>query len=64
MRNFLHNPGHWRERAEKTRAMADRLWSKEEQKQRLLRIAMEYDLLADHAAECCRSEELLRNVKA
>ena len=54
---YLNNAQHWRDRAEETRAKAEQCW-KEESKQRMLRIANEYDRLADHAAERLRADEL------
>ena len=41
---------YWRNRAAATAAMADRKWIDETQKFRLLRVAREYDKLADAAA--------------
>jgi len=41
---------YWRNRAAATAAMADRKWVDETQKFRLLRVAREYDKLADAAA--------------
>ncbi|WP_157088583.1 hypothetical protein [Bradyrhizobium jicamae] len=55
--NYLKNATHWRDRAEETRTKAEEYWYSEEAKQRLLRIAVEYDRLADHAAERARSDE-------
>ena len=46
---FLNNAKHWRDRAEETRTKAEQCWTNEA-KQRLLRVANEYDRLADHAA--------------
>ena len=57
--SYLNNPKHWLDRAEKTRVQADRFRYDEELRQRLLRIAREYDHLADHAAERARSDTLL-----
>lgn len=51
----LNNPKHWRDRAEQTRAKAEQFWN-EVEKQRMLRIAYEYDRLADLAAERRRSD--------
>ena len=59
--SYLNNPRHWRDRAEETRAKADG-WCSEETKQRLLRIAQEYDRLADLAAERVRQDEQLANL--
>jgi hypothetical protein len=55
MKSYLDNPAYWRERAEKTRAKAAGFW-KDSEKQRMMRIADEYDRLADRAQ---RSVELL-----
>jgi hypothetical protein len=55
MKSYLNNPAHWRERAERTRAKAAWFW-KDSEKQRMMRIADEYDRLADRAQ---RSVELL-----
>jgi len=41
---------YWRDRAVATMLQADRDWIAEKQKFRLLRIALEYDKLADAAA--------------
>jgi len=41
---------YWRNRAAATAAMADRRWIDEKQKLMLLRVAREYDKLADAAA--------------
>jgi hypothetical protein len=41
---------YWRNRAAATAAMADRRWIDERQKFKLLRVALEYDKLADAAA--------------
>ena len=57
--NYLNNPKHWRDRAEETRIKAGTVWYDEESRQRLLRIAQEYERLADHAAERVRLDELL-----
>ena len=51
MDNFLKNPKHWRDRAEETRAKAERLWRDDAQKRKLLRVAAEYDQLAERAAQ-------------
>jgi hypothetical protein len=55
MKSYLNDPWHWRERAEKTCAKAAWFW-KDSEKQRMMRIADEYDRLADRAE---RSVELL-----
>ncbi len=46
--SLLTNPKHWRDRAEKTRAVAGTAYN-EEAKSRLLKIAIEYERLADYA---------------
>jgi hypothetical protein len=51
MDNFLKNPKHWRDRAEETRAKAESMWRDDAQKQKLLRVAAEYDQLAERAAQ-------------
>jgi hypothetical protein len=60
---YLNNAKHWRDRAEETRAKADQCW-RDESKQRMLRIAFEYDRLADYAAERLRADQLLEASKA
>jgi hypothetical protein len=55
---YLNDPKHWRDRAEETRAKAEQCWQ-DESKHRMLRIAFEYDRLADYAAERVRSDQLL-----
>ena len=57
MEDYLNDARHWRDRAEETRAKADWFW-KDSEKQRMMRIAAEYDRLADMAAERQRSVEL------
>jgi hypothetical protein len=47
---------YWRNRAAATAAMADRRWLDEKQKFKLLRVAREYDKLADAAAAKGRPE--------
>lgn len=54
-RSFLDNPRHRRDRAEETRAKAEQC-GRGESKQRMLRIANEYDRLADHAADRVRAD--------
>ena len=49
MSSFFNDPGHWREQARKTRAVADQV-TLPEAKQTLLRIAAQYDDMADWAA--------------
>jgi hypothetical protein len=48
MKSFLNDPKHWRDRAEQTRTKAAWFW-KDSEKQRMMRIAEEYDRLADRA---------------
>lgn len=55
---YFNDPRHWRERAEETRTKAETFWD-EESKQRMLRIAVECDRLADQAAERARTEAAL-----
>jgi hypothetical protein len=57
-KSYLNNPAHWRERGDETRAKAAWFWE-ETEKQRMIRLANEYDRLADRAAEWQRSVELL-----
>jgi hypothetical protein len=46
-RNFLDSPKHWQDRAEETRTKAELLWYDDKKKQRMLRIAAEYERLAE-----------------
>ena len=55
---FLNDAKHWRDRAEETRAKAEQCWT-DESKHRMLRVAVEYDRLADHAAERARADQAL-----
>jgi len=48
-KSFFDDPQHWRQRAEGTRTLADAMWNVESKKRRLLKIAEEYDRLAEHA---------------
>lgn len=57
--SYLNDPKHWLDRAEKTRAKAHLMRYDEELRQRLLRIAREYDRLAEHAAEHAKASPLL-----
>jgi hypothetical protein len=50
MEDFLKNPKHWLERAEATRAKAEGFWAADAQRRRLLKVAEEYDRLAERAA--------------
>jgi hypothetical protein len=58
MDDFLKDPKHWRGRAEETRAKAEGLWRDDAQRQKLLRVAAEYDQLAEHAARWQRPSDL------
>jgi hypothetical protein len=53
MKNFIYDPDHWRDRAEKTRMKAE---SSAQSKDRLLKIAEEYERLAVHAEQLGRRE--------
>ena len=47
-RSFLNDPGHWRERAEEARTRADQIGDPKS-KNAMLRIAYNYELLAERA---------------
>ena len=49
-RSFLNDPTHWRERAEEARTRADQM-SIPQCRMAMLRVADDYELLADRAAE-------------
>jgi hypothetical protein len=49
MKNPLEDSNHWRARAEKTRAKADEIQRDVNMKRKLLRVAEEYDRLAQRA---------------
>jgi len=49
--SFLSNPKHWWNRAEATRAKAEKARGDQSRKQRLFRIAQEYERLAVRAEE-------------
>lgn len=57
--SYLNDPKHWLDRAEETRAKAEQFRYNEEARQRMLRIAREYDQLATQAAERARSNKQL-----
>jgi len=46
--SILDDPEHWRERAEEARTLADQL-SDPESKRTMLRIAKDYERMAEHA---------------
>jgi hypothetical protein len=48
--NFINDPKHWHERAEEMRALAEKAGD-EESRQAMLRIATDYDKLAQRALE-------------
>ena len=50
MSEFLGNEKYWRDRAEATRATAESYRIREAQKKKLLKVAEEYERLADRAA--------------
>lgn len=58
--SYLNDPKHWRDRADETRAEAEECW-REETRQRMLRIADEYERLADLAAERLRSDAFAKD---
>jgi hypothetical protein len=49
-RSFLNDPAHWRDRAEEARTRADQM-SDPQCKSAMVRIANDYELLAQRAAE-------------
>jgi hypothetical protein len=51
---FINDPEHWKQRAEEARALADQL-NDEASKQAMLRIAADYDRLAERAAYAHRA---------
>jgi len=51
MSELFNNPEHWRDRANKTRLAANRYFVSKSEKQRLLKIAGEYDELAKRAEQ-------------
>jgi hypothetical protein len=55
MKNFVYDPDHWRDRAEKTRVKAES-FAYRQSKDRLLKIAEEYDRLALHAEQLGKQE--------
>ncbi|HEY7662730.1 MAG TPA: hypothetical protein VH934_06380 [Xanthobacteraceae bacterium] len=48
--SFVNDPKHWRDRAEETRALADQM-SDETSRQMMLRIAADYEHLAERAEQ-------------
>jgi hypothetical protein len=55
MTPLLDSPEHWRSRAEEARSIADHL-SDPESKRTMLRIAADYERLADHAEQRARKQ--------
>ncbi|MDE1933506.1 hypothetical protein [Bradyrhizobium sp.] len=49
MGNVLHDPNHWRQRAEETRTKAEGFRLAERERERLLKVAAEYDQIAARA---------------
>ena len=49
--SFLLDPKHWRDRAAKTRAKAEMIQHDNDQTKKLLRVAEEYDRLAERAEQ-------------
>ena len=58
MKSPMQDPNHWRERAEETRAKADGFLISKAEKERLLKIAEEYDRLASMAASRGKQAQL------
>ena len=50
---ILDDPNHWRARAEEARTLADQMGD-EKSKQTMLRIAADYERMAEHAADRSR----------
>jgi len=48
--SFINDPGHWRQRAEEARTIADRM-NEPQSKEAMLRIAKDYERLAERAEE-------------
>jgi hypothetical protein len=57
--SFINDPEHWRKRAKEMRALADQV-SDPEAKQTMLRIAKDYDHLAERAEQRKRGERQLK----
>ena len=57
MKDPARDPNHWRERADQTRATADR-YLDVRTKLRLLKVAKEYDRLAERAQQWQTADEL------
>jgi hypothetical protein len=58
MSAFLENSYHWRKRAEETRSAAEGIRGNDMQKLKLLRVAEEYERLAQHAEEMSSARAL------
>jgi hypothetical protein len=58
MKSILQNPDYWRERAEETRTKAESFRIDKAQKQKLLKLAEEYDRLARYAEQWRYADEL------
>jgi hypothetical protein len=57
IKNPMENPNHWRQRADQTRAKADQIWRDTRFKRHLLRVAEEYDRLAQRAEQWRSSDQ-------
>jgi len=57
MKNPMQNPDHWRERAEETRVRTEGFRVSKDQREKLLKIAEEYERLASFAEKCQSIEE-------
>jgi len=44
--SYLYNPKHWHDRAKDSRVKAEQSWFRGESKDRLLKVAAEYDRIA------------------
>jgi hypothetical protein len=48
--SFINDPAHWRQRAEEARSVAEQM-NEPQSKEAMLRIAQDYERLAERAAE-------------